>query len=88
MTTALNILGTAARTARMTARQCEDFAARFSCGEIQQLRTEASELDVSLPRYLYEVVVRRRANLIRLAVEAEAQADTGAEDEAGEALQG
>jgi hypothetical protein len=58
--TALNILGATARNARMTARQ-----------EIQDLRAEAASLDLTLPRYLCEVIRRRRADLIRLSVQAE-----------------
>jgi hypothetical protein len=69
--TALNILGATARNARMTARQLSDFGDRLTCKEIQDLRAEAASLDLTLPRYLCEVIRRRRADLIRLSVQAE-----------------
>jgi hypothetical protein len=37
----------------------------------RDLRAEAASLDLTLPRYLCEVIRRRRADLIRLSVQAE-----------------
>jgi hypothetical protein len=72
-TAALNTFGTAARNARLSARQLEDFAHRFTCKETWTLRGEAAKLELSLDRYLFEIIRHRRAalDLIRETVAAE-----------------
>lgn len=68
--TAANAM-TAARNTRLTIRQLADFGDRLSCREICKLRAEAAELELTLPRYLCEIVRHRRVDLIRETVAAE-----------------
>jgi hypothetical protein len=64
-------LGAAARHAKITARQIEDLCYGLSCKEIQKLRNEAADLDLTLPQYLREVIRHRPKDLIRETVVAE-----------------
>lgn len=58
-----------ARNARLTSRQLADFADRILPGDVNKLRHEAAALELSLPRYLEEIIRHRRADLIRQSVQ-------------------